>query len=207
MKKKIYTIGYTAVEIDRFISILKKYNISCLIDVRSIPLSKFYVNYNKENLARVLKENEIIYRNYDKEFGARQTNKAFYVKEGYLDFEKFAHSDIFLEGIKKINKGLELNQSFVLMCAEKDPINCHRAILIGRQLFLKEFDVEHIVFDNGEVKTIDQGYIDKELVNEYFPNREQLSIFENENLSYDDYVRAAYKLKNKEIGFKIKEEE
>lgn len=206
MKKKIYTIGYTAVEIDRFISILKKYNISCLIDVRSIPLSKFYVNYNKENLARVLKENEIIYRNYDKEFGARQTNKAFYVKEGYLDFEKFAHSDIFLEGIKKINKGLELNQSFVLMCAEKDPINCHRAILIGRQLFLKEFDVEHIVFDNGEVKTIDQGYIDKELVNEYFPNREQLSIFENENLSYDDYVRAAYKLKNKEIGFKIKEE-
>ena len=98
--REIYTIGYSCFEINEFINILKLYKINALIDVRSTPASKMYSDYNKEQLSALLKEKGIVYRNYKREFGARQENINYFT-DGYLDFEKFTKSDIFISGIKK----------------------------------------------------------------------------------------------------------
>ena len=131
----IYTIGYTAFNINEFIEILKKYNISCVIDVRSSPVSQYYPDYNKDVLERVLKSSGIYYRNYIEEFGARQNDKSYYTKDGYLDFKKFAKSEAFKKGIRKITDSMVQGYTFVLMCAEKDPINCHRNIMVASEFF------------------------------------------------------------------------
>ena len=60
--KNIYTIGYTAFKIEEFISILKKYNITCVIDVRSLAYSQHYTDYNKEAFKQILDSNGIVYR-------------------------------------------------------------------------------------------------------------------------------------------------
>ena len=119
----IYTIGYTAFSIDEFINILKKYNITCIIDVRSSPFSQFYQDYNKPVLKERLKKENIEYRNYVDEFGARQNEMTYYHSDGYLDFNKFLKSENFKLGVNKIEKGIKLGYSFCLMCAETDPIN------------------------------------------------------------------------------------
>ena len=67
--------------------------------MRSNPVSKIYPDYNKESLSEILRKNGILYRNYKREFGARQEN-ANYFTDGYLGFEKFTKSDIFISGIK-----------------------------------------------------------------------------------------------------------
>lgn len=82
MINTIYTIGYSGFAIDDFIQILKKYEISVVIDVRSNPYSRYHLEYNKENLKKKLKQNRIYYRNYSLEFGARQSDKKYYSKEG-----------------------------------------------------------------------------------------------------------------------------
>ena len=64
MINKIYTIGYSGFVIDDFIKILKKYEISVVIDVRSNPYSQYHLEYNKENLKKKLKQNRIYYRSY-----------------------------------------------------------------------------------------------------------------------------------------------
>lgn len=198
----IYTIGYTAFSIDEFINILKKYNITCIIDVRSSAFSQFYQDYNKPVLKGRLKKENIEYRNYVDEFGARQNDVTYYHSDGYLDFNKFLKSENFKLGVNKIEKGIKLGYSFCLMCAETDPINCHRSIMVGRGFKNACYEVKHIL-KNGNIET--QNVLEQRLLDCFFNNRAQISMF-SEIKSDQQLINEAYDLKNKEIGFRKEEE-
>ena len=200
--KSIYTIGYTAFKIDDFISILKKYNITCVIDVRSLAYSQHYTDYNKEAFKQILDSNGIVYRNYSDEFGARQTEKCYLSPKGYLDFNKYVKSDRFESGYKKILTGIDKGYTFVLMCAETDPIDCHRSIMLGREFYKRGFEVKNIL-KSGDILLQDE--LEERLLDKYFSTRDQFSIFE---VSKDDkqLIEEAYDLKNEEIGYKEESE-
>lgn len=195
----VYTIGYTTFPLKEFVEQLKRARITCLIDVRSLPKSSFFSDFNAEMLEPVLKEEGILYRNYAEEFGARQPDKSFY-SGGYLDFEKFSNSEQFLRGKKRIANGIKNGQRLCLMCAEKDPFDCHRCILVSRRLRDDGYNILHII---GKDECISQEEIDERLLNFYFPNRGQLSIFSNENMSEEEFLNEAYRRRNAEIGYKI----
>lgn len=200
--KNIYTIGYTAFKIDDFINILKKYNITCVIDVRSLPYSQYYPDYNKDVFEKVLKSNRILYRNYSAEFGARQTEKCYLSPKGYLDFNKYVKSDKFESGYKKVLTGVDLGYTFVLMCAETDPIDCHRSIMLGREFYKRGFEVKNIL-KTGDVLL--QNEIEERLLDTYFGTRDQLSIFDD-NKDEGQLIEEAYDLRNEEIGYKDESE-
>ena len=191
---EIYTIGYTAFPSpDEFLSALKLYQISCLIDVRSYPTaSEFYAFYSRSSLEPFLKKNKIIYRNYANEFGARQENRNYYNNVGCLDFKKFSESPEFISGVEKLKKGLDLNYKFALMCAEKDPISCHRTIMVSRALSLQGFKIYHIL-QNKSFET--QKDIDMRLLQEY---KLEPSFLQTQ----EEQIAEAYYLKNLEIGYK-----
>ena len=193
----VFTIGYAAFNIDDFIEILKSHKISHLIDVRSNPVSEYYQDYNSFNLEPELKQHNIIYENLALEFGARQENKEFFSEGGFVDFEKFTQSDQFKKGLAKIKKGLELGYNFVLMCAEKDPINCHRSIMIGYAMQKNGIEVLHIMHD-GQLQP--QGEIDKILLELYFSDRNQLNLFIKSS-DEQELIEQAYKKQNAKIGY------
>lgn len=60
-KAMVYTIGYAGLNIDRFLDILKENKISLLIDVRSLPKSKYFKDFNDNNLSKVLPKNANLY--------------------------------------------------------------------------------------------------------------------------------------------------
>lgn len=198
MDGTIYTIGYAGYSRDIFIQELKKYTISVLIDVRSSPFSSFHSEYNKDILETVLKKNNIYYRNYAKEFGARQDNLDLYTSDGYLDFEKVAQSEDFQNGFSKLCNSIRQGYTPALMCAEINPFDCHRAILVSRAFYEYGCNVVHIL---PEGRTCSQSDLNKALLNKYFPGRNQLSFFENEG--EDKLLKEAYKRRNAEIGYKI----
>lgn len=195
----IYTIGYSAFKIDGFIEVLKRYGIQCIIDVRSVPYSKNYACYNREVLKETLKIAGIRYRNYADEFGARQTDKCFFSKEGYLDFKKYTKSDKFNKGYEQICKGIEMGYTFALMCAEVDPIDCHRNIMIAREFSERGFEIKNIMKSGG---TQSQTEIEKRLLNKYFGERNQVSLF-GDMVEEAELINNAYNLKNKEIGYRL----
>ena len=137
---KLYTIGYSQFTLNSFISILRKYSIDVIVDVRSSPYSKYKPDFNKKSLNSFLKNNGIKYVFLGKECGARYNDSTVY-KNGKADYNLISQHKNFLEGIHRITKGLQ-NYKIALMCAEKDPIICHRMILICRNL--KKFEVEII---------------------------------------------------------------
>jgi uncharacterized protein (DUF488 family) len=204
MNKTVYTIGYTGFTTEKFLATLKHYNINVVIDVRSSPYSERYADYNKDNIEKLLKENGIYYRNYVTEFGARQDNNTFYADDGILDFELFARSKQFQAGVTKIQNSLEKGYSVVLLCAEKNPIQCHRTILVARAFHNLGYTVLHLL---PEQKTLTHDQIELELLNKYFPNRGQISFFSGCNMSDEECLIEAYKMQNKKIGYKAEGEE
>ncbi len=202
MEKKIFTIGYTGFNIEEFINVLKKNNINAVVDVRSNPFSKYYPDYDTNRLKDKLNEYGIAYRLYDKEFGARQNDYSLYTKENKLDLNLFAKSKQFQLGIKRLKKGIVCGFTIVLMCAEKNPMECHRAVLIGRELSLRGFKVFHII---DSKKVISEKELELLLVNNYFPQKNQLSIFNEDNMSLEEQIRKAVNMQREKIAYHEKE--
>lgn len=198
--KIIFTIGYSAFEIDDFIKVLKANKITNLVDVRSKPFSEFYPNFNSQNLKKNLNSENISYENMVAEFGARQENKDFFAKEGYLDFEKFSQSEQFKSGIETLKNGLNLGGKIVLMCAEKDPISCHRSILIAKSLKNENIEVLHIMPDESLQS---QNELEVRLLDIYFADRNQLNLFDK--LNEKELIEKSYRLQNAKIGYRLEQ--
>lgn len=204
MKETIYTIGYTGFSLDEFVQELKSKGINVVIDVRSSPYSERYADYNRDNLESVLVANKIYYRNYIKEFGARQDDRSFYSKEGHLDFEVFAKSEQFLSGVEKIKNSVAKGFNVVFLCAEKEPVQCHRTILVARAFHELGYNVVHLKPNNV---AINHSEIETQLLNMYFPRRYQIDMFSTNVKTDEEYLIDAYRMQNKKIGYKIEEGE
>ena len=207
MGTSLYTIGYSAFDRDQMISILKELKIDCLIDVRSVPASAHAPEFNKDVFSQVLQQNKLYYRNY-LEFGARQTNTRYFSqsKNGdlYLDFDKYILSDQFRAGMTKVKKGIELNYKFVFMCAEKDPINCHRALMVAKAFSKEEYQVEHIIVAKDKNFALeDHKKLEERLVevnDEDLNQGDLLSSFEE---AKENKIAAAYRAANEKIGYRL----
>ena len=197
-KMRIYTVGHSTISSALFLDIIKKFGISCVVDVRSTPFSRYAPQYNKDEIMHFLRNNDIQYVFMGDEFGARRDDRTLYSSFGYLDFERTRNSKLFLQGIERIKKGLENGFTIALMCTEKRAIDCHRSILIGKGLADNGFEVLHI---DHEYKTMTQSELEKVLLRAYFSEVNMFADQLGEPLSQEEMVEEAYRRKNKEIGF------
>lgn len=141
----LYSIGYATKPIADFVGQLQRHRIDAVADVRSVPYSRTFHDYNRETLATHLREAGIRYVWLGEELGPRSKDPAHYDETGQVQFDRLMDSGLFQRGIERLSDGLEKGYSIALLCAEKDPANCHRSLLIGyalrRQLGL---DLTHI---------------------------------------------------------------
>jgi len=129
---KIYTLGTSNRSVGEFLEILIHHKIQVVVDVRRFPSSKLFPHFQKENLKKFLAENKIKYYHLKALGGFR--------KGGY---EKYVKTKIFAKNAEKL-KEIGKNFSLCLICAERLPWKCHRAIL-GRELEKRGVEVFHIV--------------------------------------------------------------
>ena len=148
----IFTIGHSAHELARFVDLLLWRKIGAVADVRSTPYSRRHPHFNKKALNESLKANGIAYVFLGKELGARSADPTCY-ENGRVQFRKLAATRLFRSGIKRVLDGSQ-QMRIALMCAEKDPLNCHRTILVTRELVALGKKVNHILAD-GEIETHD----------------------------------------------------
>lgn len=196
---RLFTIGYSGYGIADFINALRENKIRLLVDVRSMPYSSYYRSYDKDNLEKTLRKENIDYRHFKREFGGRQTDPQYCTKEGHLDFELFAQSPVFNEGVRKIIAALDGGYRIALMCAEKDPLHCHRAILIARVFHERGVDVSHLYPGKENERHSD---LEKRLLSEYKLDDKQISFFDTDHTA-DEKLKLAYKLKNADMVSKI----
>ena len=149
-EETIYTIGHSTHEIETFVSLLKQHRINAVADVRSVPYSRWQPQFNRMELAEVLNAHGIAYVFLGKELGARSDDSTCYEK-GRVKYRLLAKTPLFRSGIERVRDG-SFRRNIALMCAEKDPLDCHRTILVARDLVEAGADVAHILA-NGQVES------------------------------------------------------
>ena len=146
-EKGIFTIGHSNHPIEEFIGLLKKHGITAVADIRSAPYSRFNPQFNKEVLAAALKAQGIAYVFLGEELGARPEDPACY-EGGQVDFERLASREQFKRGIDRVLTGGQ-KYRLALMCAEKEPLDCHRTILVCRHLASHSVRIKHVLADGS----------------------------------------------------------
>jgi uncharacterized protein (DUF488 family) len=139
----IYTIGHSNQTLDSFLSVLADYKITAVADVRSYPYSKANPQFNREKLTSALEARKIAYVFLGSELGARSDDQGCYLN-GKVQYDWLARTELFQEGLRRVQRGME-KYRVTLMCAEGEPLACHRAILVSRYLRQLDISVQHIL--------------------------------------------------------------
>jgi uncharacterized protein (DUF488 family) len=145
--RTLHTIGHSTHTIERFTELLSMHSISAIADVRSSPYSRYNPQFNREPLQNVLRRAGIEYEFLGRELGARTTAAECYV-DGKVKFDRLARTDLFRAGLDQLRGGID-SLNICLLCAEKDPIFCHRMILVCRAVRADGVRIRHILEDGG----------------------------------------------------------
>ena len=149
----LFTLGHSNRELGEFVELLRQHAITAVGDVRSQPYSGRHPEFNARPLQTHLEQLGIRYVFLGDELGARRREPECY-DAGQAKYELVARLPGFQRGLARIRKGVREHR-IALVCAEKDPLACHRGILICRQL-RGEFEIRHIL-SREDVETHDQA--------------------------------------------------
>jgi hypothetical protein len=147
---ELYTIGHSTHSTEEFIRLLTMHSITALCDVRSDPYSQFNPQFNREPLQKELNKHDIAYIFMGKELGPRSHDPDHYVDDR-VQYDRLAKTDLFHQGLERLRHGMKMSYRIALMCAEKDPICCHRTILVCRHLRNTGVEINHIL-ENGSLE-------------------------------------------------------
>jgi uncharacterized protein (DUF488 family) len=150
MQQTVFSIGHSTHQEEKFLELLQRHCVDAVCDVRSVPYSRVNPQFNRSVLSQRLKENRIEYVFLGKELGARSEDPTCY-ENGKVQYERLAQTFLFRRGIERVKKGMQ-KYRLALMCAEKEPLECHRTILVARHLTECGVDIQHI-HGNGRLES------------------------------------------------------
>ena len=138
--KPIKTIGHSNHPIERFVDLLKAGGVALLVDVRSMPYSRRFPQFGKERLASALAEAGIAYTHEGAALGGKPESGGSY--------ETLAGRPAFKEALARLIERAR-DTPLCLMCAEKEPLDCHRTVLVSRRLAEQGVAIDHLLADGG----------------------------------------------------------
>ena len=212
---ELFTIGHSNHSIEAFIALLQQHGVTALVDVRSHPYSRYLPHFTQKSLKTALFDAGIRYVFLGQELGARPSDPTCYI-DGKALYERIASTKLFSQGIQRILKGAETYR-IALMCAEKDPITCHRAILVCQHLREFDLDINHIL-RNGNLEA--HQHLEERLLDLHRLKQPesiesvQLSLFNEVSIpsqsslqySIKDSLKEAYKRQGNQIAYVEKTE-
>jgi uncharacterized protein (DUF488 family) len=196
MQLSVFTIGHSTHSLERFIALLKQHDITALGDVRSRPYSRVTPQFNREDLKKELRRVGVAYVFLGKELGARSEDPSCY-EGGRVQYDRLAQTEMFRQGIDRVREGMN-KYRLALMCAEKEPLECHRTVLVARHLDALGIPVLHILAD-GRLEC------HAESLNRLM---RQLALPESDLFrSHEDVIMDAYKIQESRIAYEAYEAE
>lgn len=147
MPKQLYTIGHSTRHLQEFIEILHAHHIKQIVDVRTLPQSRRFPWFNKQELKSALRKEKISYIHFSKLGGLRQATKnsinGAWRNASFRGFADYMQTAEFFAGLKALNIIIK-KKRVAIMCAEAVPWRCHRS-LIGDAEVVRHITVWHMI--------------------------------------------------------------
>jgi uncharacterized protein (DUF488 family) len=143
----IFTIGHSNHSIERFLGLLNDAEINMVVDVRSSPFSRMFPHFNQDSLKKSLGEKSIGYLFLGESIGGRSNDPEDYV-DGQVVYGLLAKKESFKSGMIRLKDGAS-KYRIAIMCSEKEPLDCHRTLLVSEGLSEMDIEVGHIHSDGS----------------------------------------------------------
>jgi uncharacterized protein (DUF488 family) len=141
----LFSIGHSNIPAERFVAMLRAAGVNAIADVRSTPASRRFPWFSSKNLAHSLQGDGIFYMPFGDSLGGRLRDPALY-RDGIADYEKMARQPGFCAGLDQLLMAATQHR-VCLMCAEREPLDCHRCLLVSRALAERGCAIGHILHD------------------------------------------------------------
>ena len=142
----VFTIGHSNHSWNEFVKLLLRHRISAVADVRSSPYSRYATHFNHDQLRKVLEDIGIGYTFLGAELGGRPEDPYYYDSQGQVQYDLIAGTASFGDGLTEIIR--QSNEKRVtLLCAEREPLECHRTLLVAKNLATRNVAIKHILVD------------------------------------------------------------
>ena len=141
----LFSIGHSNIPADRFVALLHDAGVDAVADVRSSPYSRFFPWFSRKPLEKRLAAEGIGYLAYGEALGGRPRGQSLY-RDGVADYDAMARTTEFQDGLAGLRSDAG-SRRVCLMCAEREPLDCHRCLLVGRALTERGFALGHILAD------------------------------------------------------------
>ena len=149
----VFTIGHSNHSWENFLKLLLRHRIDEVADVRSSPYSRYVAHFNHDKLQQALEDIGVGYAFLGGELGGRPADRSCYDADGQVQYGRVAQTGAFDDGIRRVIRRAD-DCRITLLCTEKEPLECHRTLLVARALTKHEVTVEHILAD-GDVENHD----------------------------------------------------
>src|SRR5581483_10626219 len=141
----LFSIGHSNIPADRFVALLRDSGVTAVADVRSAPYSRFFPWFSRKPLETRLAAEGISYLSFGDSLGGRPRDPSLY-RDGVADYEAMARTFEFHDGLDSLRDAIGKHR-VCLMCAEREPLDCHRCLLVARALGERGLATGHILHD------------------------------------------------------------
>jgi uncharacterized protein (DUF488 family) len=141
----LFTIGHSNLPAERFMTLVQDAGVTAIADVRSVPFSRRFPWFSGAKLAARLQGADIAYLPFGDALGGRPRDPALY-RDGVADYEKMAATAPFRASLDRLSAAMGRFR-VCLMCAEREPLDCHRCLLVARALAEHGLGLGHILVD------------------------------------------------------------
>src|SRR6266852_8094535 len=197
MTHQLFTLGHSVMQSSTFLEILRRLRIDLVIDVRSKPQSYRFPHFDQPELEKILSTSDISYLFLGEELGGRPEDLKAYTSDGLMDYRARRKSRPFQYGIERVLKEVAQCDS-VLMCAEEDPINCNRFLMICPELVAVGVEPHHI--RKGGIIETQRETEDRLLQSQHLAAVAGASLFSDDR---EAALEKAYIAQSKECAFRI----
>ena len=147
-QRPILTVGHSNHPPETFINLLLRHSVDEVVDVRSAPYSRYTPHFNHDALRNALDDIGIAYTYLGDELGGRPADRSCYDVDGRVQYDRVAETDLFDDGIRRVIRAAD-ERCVALLCTEKEPLECHRTLLVARALADRAVTVAHILADGS----------------------------------------------------------
>src|SRR5262249_17638429 len=145
---RLLSIGHSNHAIETLLRLLQDAGVTAVADVRSRPVSGRYPQFNRSELESALRSSDILYVFLGDLLGGRPGQPSVYDGEGRVDYERVRATAFFQRGLDRLIAGAEEHR-IAMLCAEEDPLDCHRGLMIAPALVERGIAPSHLRGDGS----------------------------------------------------------
>jgi uncharacterized protein (DUF488 family) len=191
----VLSIGHSNIPQERFLAMLRAAGVNSIVDVRTLPYSRFAPWFSQKRLAAALSASGVGYAAMGEALGGRPVDPKLYCGD-VADYEKMAAQPEFQAGLDRVVEAAA-RARICILCAEREPLDCHRCLLVARRLNERGLAVGHIHHDG--------------LIEPHAATEQRLLALEGDDQSCDlfasgqrERLAAAYRRRARAVAFRRK---